>query len=396
MSIDRIKYILVTLIILSVFLFEIQTKVLFFSRLSMVEPLVAILFIINLKYGKLNARFLVISLIFFYFSISIFYTSNETLDKMVSNYQVLFRIITLYVVVETMKTLAMNRMYFENMIRVMNILVIFVLTLFFLDVINIYSYQLNSGRFLSQNLQQSTGFYSEPALISQFLVLVISVLTLKMLTINVVKNSDIFRILLAILSLLFTSSLGGIVGILIIFMSFFVKFISVRFLVMIGIFLLLAVMILLGTENRVLSMINYLASNPSGIDGSYEVRIVKEFMVLGKYINSLSMEKFLFGISMPIIDFRNEGFFLYTGNIVGNGFVELLIRFGFIGFFMFIFLLYVYSKSFSNFVIVLCFSAVTMQIDGAIGKPMSLLWISIFIAYFNFYNVTLLKRRASE
>ena len=115
-----------------------------------------------------------------------------------------------------------------------------------------------------------------------------------------------------------------------------------------------------------------------GLDRSGEVRVSNEFESL-KFFLTEDINTILFGLKeISTSKLREDNVDSKMGDIVGNGFVEIFMRYGLVYILLLIklFTSFVRKKDYLSFFL---FFMLIVQIDGAIAKPFVWFYIILFI-----------------
>lgn len=259
---------------------------------------------------------------------------------------------------------------------------------FLLLFIGIDLFPYTSGRNWIGSRQLSS-IFSEPALYGQ---MVVAYMFVQYSSVSKLKNNK-FEVGIILFSLLLCQSAGAIFSILIwgIYLSLKEKALLPKIKVTISVFIAMAILIIsaISLPN---SRISQLLSNENvqavALDRSGEIRVTNEITALRKFLNR-DIQEIAFGLKKDDTDFfRFNNVDRFTGDIVGNGLIEIVLRYGLI-FLLILFLFFYYLIDYKYLIYFAIFLILVTQIDGAIGKPWTWFYISIL-------SLKLSKARLSE
>lgn len=249
----------------------------------------------------------------------------------------------------------------------------FILLLFNIDIL-----PYTSGRNWLGSRQLSSVF-SEPALYGQ---MIIAYIFISYKSISKVKENKL-EIILIVLSLLLCQSAGALFSLIIygVYIAFKRRGLLPKIKVSIGvsfvIFILLSVALSI-PNSRIAQLLSDENVQAATLDRSGEIRVINEFTTLNEFLKRDYFE-LLFGLKkVDTNEFRVRKVDPFMGDIVGNGLIEMVIRYGFIYGILVIALIssFIEIKKAPYFLI---FLVLITQIDGAVGKPWTWTYIALIL-----------------
>lgn len=249
---------------------------------------------------------------------------------------------------------------------------------FILLLLNIDLLPYTSGRNWIGSRQLSS-LFSEPALYGQ---MVIAYLFITYKNIEVVKENKL-EILLIGFSLLLCQSAGAIFSLIVwgLYLSLKKKGIFTKVKVIIGVSSMISILIFAALSipnSRIAQLLSDENVQAATLDRSGEIRVTNEFVTFQKFLKRDIIEK-AFGLKkIDTNEFRVRNVDPLMGDIVGNGLIEMVIRYGFFYVVLLIglFSLFLKPKKVPYFLI---FLVLITQIDGAIGKPWTWTYIALML-----------------
>lgn len=258
-------------------------------------------------------------------------------------------------------------------------IVVFVVTNIGLDI-PLFDYMRSRQ---SLGIQQLTGIYYEPAAFGQFLIAGLFIFYSDS---NSIERSKTYLIL-TLICVILTQSLGAFYGLIIWSLCLLFlqqkssvydigKTIKYSIYTAISISSILIILTLAG-ESRLDPVLR--GNMLDSYSGSAQLRLIGEIYALQTFFSS-DITSILFGLG----EFDSQYYRYDLGfslKVVGNGLVEVLLRYGLIYLFMLIVLSNFLFPTLRSLIYFWVFFAVTCQIDGAIAKPWIWFYTSAYVLF---------------
>lgn len=376
---------IVLISIISALTYDFQVRFLYDGIVYINDLLHPLLFIMFLSNGKIKRWELFgLVLITSYLLLNLFFNILSGIDSYLRDSQYiirsLFSLFFLSIVLKRENDSGIDLRNYAIKIfkKTVFVLVIIGLVAFFLLTFGIDLFPYTSGRGWF-NSRQLSSIFSEPALYGQ---MIIAYFFISYNSLYDLKK-DIYRVLLIGLSLLFCQSAGAIFSffLFLIYLSLkekrFIKNIKYIGLMMSIIVISIYLTFTYLPNARILSLLQVQGSTSLALDRSGEIRVTNEFDSLKEFLKE-DLVTVLFGLkNIDTNDFRIKRIDPLMGDMVGNGLVEITMRYGivYILFLSILFLMILRKGNYFEFII---FFMLIVQIDGAIAKP----WIWFYIAMF--------------
>lgn len=378
---------LISISIISVLTYDFQVRFLYDGLIYLNDLLfpLALIFYIKAKFMKRweIVAFLVIP---FYLIIIFLFNLLGPFDSFLRDSQYFIRslypLLLLAIILKHDKRLDSNYLkdysikFFRNCAFILSIIG---LIAFFLLIVGIDILPYTSGRTWF-NSRQLSSIFSEPALYGQMIV------TYFFISYNSLKDikKDAYRVLIVGVSLLFCQSAGAIfsVFIFVIYLAF-KKQNVIKILRSAVVIISLILISLYSITNylpsaRITSILQNKEARGVALDRSGEIRVLNEIKSLEEFLKD-DVQTGLFGLkNTGSSEFRVNRVDPLMGDIVGNGLVEITLRYGLFYIFFTVMLFYKVLNR-GNYFKFFIFFMLIVQIDGAIGKPWIWFYITMFI-----------------
>lgn len=372
------------IVILGVLSYDFQVRFIY-DGLLYLNDLIFIPFFLYLlfKYKKFKKWEVIVYLIIpIYLIFNIALNSYYGTSVLLRDLQFLIRVTFPFLIVSLAHRNEANYIYTVFRKSVLGIVILGYIT-FILLFINIDLLPYASGRNWIGSRQLSS-LFSEPALYGQ---MVIAYLFITYKNIELVKENKL-EILLIGFSLLLCQSAGALFSLIVwgLYLSLKKKGIFTKVKVIIGVSSLISILIFAALSipnSRIAQLLSDENVQAATLDRSGEIRVTNEFITFQKFLKRDIIEK-VFGLKkIDTNEFRVRNVDPLMGDIVGNGLIEMVIRYGFFYVILLIglFSLFLKPKKVPYFLI---FLVLITQIDGAIGKPWT--WTYIALMLFSLYK----------
>jgi len=379
----KIKKLIIFISIVSVLTFDFQVKFLYDGSVYLNDLLLPIVFISYLKSKSFKKwHILAFIIIPLYLILNLLFNIIGSIDSFLRDSQYLVRtsypLLLLAIVLDSDKRLGGNHLK-AYAIRIFRkgvfILSIIGIIAFLLLIVGIDIFPYTSGR-VWLNSRQLSSIFSEPALYGQ---MVTAYFFISYNNLGDLKK-DIYRVLIIGVCLLFCQSAGAIFSIFV-FITYLAfkegngikvlkKIVLVISIIATTVYLTLSYL----PKARILSL---LQPQSVELDRSGEIRVANEFESMQEFFKT-DVITVLFGLkNTDSNEFRVDRVDPLMGDIVGNGLVEITLRYGLVYILLISLLFYKLIPKGSYFKFLIFFMLI-VQIDGAIGKP----WIWFYIVMF--------------
>lgn len=375
----RVVKILLTVALIAALIYDFEVRFIHSGYIYFNDILLFILLpllIINFREWSV-AQFFLLFVIPFYLLFILLLNINSGVDSLLRDGQYivryLFAIVFYLLVVRYDFSYYIVQLFRKSTVVLAIIgIVVFVLLRLGIDLL-----PYTSGR-LWLGTRQLSSVFSEPALYGQLVVTFFFVSYDKISDMKM----DVRSLIIIGLSLVLCQSAGAIFSIIIFILIIslkgksFAKTVRDVFIVIVGLVIVGYTVYEFLPDARVFSSIK-LSATGSELDRSGEIRVLNELESLKKFFIS-AIDEIAFGLkAISTNDFREVNVDSQSGDMVGNGLVESMLRYGVV----FLLLLYTSLKgvSKSSFLMLVLFTILITQIDGAIGKPWAWFYIVLFL-----------------